>query len=266
MTERIGRLAAQAGTPEIAESILTAKAELDYQGAAAVYPGTAFRRFGRVSATRLPALPDAAPYNKARGISLDDVGRFENITAFYAETGQQPRFEVWAGDDNADLRARLRANGLEPAADAVTLHTRPRGALHALPPGVQVEEVGPDDGGYTDVLIRGYAMVSASGTARDVFASEHDTPGMRRYIATVDGRPAAAAALFIHGGLSLLVGAATLPAYRRRGCQSALINRRLADAAAASDLTVVTAAAGSPSCANLERHGFEITHLRTLWQ
>lgn len=132
-------------------------------------------------------------------------------------------------------------------------------------------EVGRDDGDYgdsdyMDVLVRGYVMASASGTARAVFAREHRTPGLRRYIATVDGRPAAAAALFIHDGLSLLVGAATLPAHRRRGCQSALIHRRLADAASASDLTVVTAAVGSASSANLERHGFEITHLRTLWQ
>ncbi|WAP50835.1 GNAT family N-acetyltransferase [Arthrobacter sp. ATA002] len=131
---------------------------------------------------------------------------------------------------------------------------------------MQVKEVGRDNGHYGDVLIRGYAMASSSVTALDVFAREHATPGLRRYLATVNGQPAAAAALFVHGGLSLFVGAATLPAFRRRGCQSALIHRRLADAAAASDLTVVTSAVGSPSSANLRNHGFEITHLRTLWQ
>lgn len=253
-----------------AESILTAKAELDYLAAAADYPGTSFRRFGRVAATRLPALPDAAPYNKARGISLHDSHRLENITTFYAETGQQPRLEVWAGDDNPELRALLGAKGLAPAAEAVTLHARPRAVLPALPPGVQVREVGRndggcDEGGYMDVLLRGYEKALSSCAARDVFSREHGTPGLRRYLATVDGRPAAAAALFTSGSLSLFAGAATLPAFRRRGCQSALIHRRLSDAAAASDLTVVTAAVGSASSANLRNHGFELTHLRTLW-
>ena len=249
-----------------AESILTAKAELDYQAAAAVYPGTSFRRFGRVAATRLPALPDAAPYNKARGLSLDDIHRLDDITAFYSETGQRPRLEIWAGDDTAELRSRLGARGLSPAAGTATLHARPRTGVPALPPGVQVDEVGRDNSHYLDILFQGYGMASSSGTARDVFAREHGTPGLRRYLATVDGRPAAAAALFVHGGLSLFVGAATLPAFRRRGCQSALIHRRLGDAAAVSDLTVVTAAAGSASSANLRSRGFEITHLRTLWQ
>ncbi|MDK1361034.1 GNAT family N-acetyltransferase [Arthrobacter sp. zg-Y1219] len=248
-----------------AESILSIKAELDFRTAAREFPDAAFRRFGQVSATRLPVLPDAAPYNKARGLSLDDRCRLDDITAFYAETGQRPRLEVWAGDDCAELQACLSGNGLAPAAVAVTLHARPCRTAPGLPPGVRVAEVDRDDQNYLDVLSRGYSMESASAEARRVFGIEHSTPGLRRYLATVDGEPAAAAALFSHGNLSLFVGAATLPAFRRRGCQSALIHRRLADASETSDLTVATATVGSASSGNLERHGFAVTHLRTLW-
>ncbi|MDA1359607.1 hypothetical protein O1R50_08235 [Glycomyces luteolus] len=58
----------------------------------------------------------------------------------------------------------------------------------------------------------------------------------------------------------------TLPDFRRRGCQAALINRRLADAREDNGLVVVTAAYASPSHDNLARYGFGITHTRTVWQ
>ncbi|WP_143653371.1 hypothetical protein [Streptosporangium subroseum] len=53
---------------------------------------------------------------------------------------------------------------------------------------------------------------------------------------------------------------------RNRGCQSALIQQRLHDAADTSPYVVVTTAFGSPSQANLQRLGFTITHTRTLWR
>jgi hypothetical protein len=64
---------------------------------------------------------------------------------------------------------------------------------------------------------------------------------------------------------SYLAGAATIPARRGRGCQSALITRRLRDAAAPRPV-VVTTAFGSSSQSNLQRHGFRIVHTRALWR
>ena len=58
-------------------------------------------------------------------------------------------------------------------------------------------------------------------------------------------------------GVYQLCGAATLPAFRRRGVQSALLSARLAEARAANcDLTVVTVEPGSRSQANVQRRGF----------
>jgi ribosomal protein S18 acetylase RimI-like enzyme len=50
----------------------------------------------------------------------------------------------------------------------------------------------------------------------------------------------------VSDGVAQLVGAATAPAHRRRGVQSALLRARLADAAEAGcDIAVVTTAPGS---------------------
>jgi len=53
---------------------------------------------------------------------------------------------------------------------------------------------------------------------------------LKFYLAYVDGVPAAQAILDVDGELACLASAGTLPAYRGRGLQTALIRRRLADA------------------------------------
>ncbi len=61
------------------------------------------------------------------------------------------------------------------------------------------------------------------------------------------------------------VGAGTLPAFRGRGMQKALLARRLADAQAAGcDLAVVTTAPGSRSQDNVMRRGFELLYTRAV--
>ena len=73
------------------------------------------------------------------------------------------------------------------------------------------------------------------------------------------------ATMRIYRGVAQLCGAATLPAYRRRGVQTALLEARLADAAAAGcDLAVVTTLPGSKSHQNVQRRGFEILYTRAV--
>lgn len=57
-----------------------------------------------------------------------------------------------------------------------------------------------------------------------------DLPRLRFYLAYVDGVPAAQAVLDWSDDLAYLASAGTLPQFRNRGLQTALIQRRLADA------------------------------------
>lgn len=253
-------------TARRAEAALTAKAEIDYRAAERIFPGADIRRFGRVVATRLPALPDHAQFNKARGFGSPDEPALGDIRAFFVESGVPVSVEVWAADATERLHRVLLGAGLVPTAPTVTLHARPCRTPTATASGVRVRELNGDDEGYLGILLAGYEVAPDAGNLRRMLALEHATPKLRRYLATVDGSPAAAAALFVAGDTSLLAGAATLPGFRGRGCQTALIARRLADAATCSDLTVVTAAFASASHDNLARQGFQITHTRTVWR
>jgi GNAT superfamily N-acetyltransferase len=90
-------------------------------------------------------------------------------------------------------------------------------------------------------------------------------PGVSRLLASIEGRRAGGASLFRHDGVAMLCGAATLPASRRRGVQSALLGARLAEARAAGcDLAVVTTQPGSKSQENVQRAGFELIYSRAI--
>lgn len=250
-----------------AEAVITSKAEVDRAGLSAVFAGAALSRFGSCVATRIPALADLAPYNKARGFRLDERDQLDDITNFYDVVGVRPAVEVCEPDASEQLDGLLRDANFAPAANGVTLHTTPTVRPEPQVAGLDVWEVGPEDhAGYEALLLEAYELPTQALALRRMFAREHATAGLRRYFVAVDGVPAAAAALYLHDGTALFTGAATLPAFRRRGCQSALIARRLADAAADADLVVTTAAAGSDSHQNLAHHGFATAHRRTLWE
>ena len=85
------------------------------------------------------------------------------------------------------------------------------------------------------------------------------SPGVTRFSASIDGQLAGTGSLFLSGEIALLCGAATLPRFRRRGVQTALLQRRMAHAAAAGgSLMVVTTQPGSKSQQNVQRQGFEL--------
>jgi N-acetylglutamate synthase-like GNAT family acetyltransferase len=96
-------------------------------------------------------------------------------------------------------------------------------------------------------------------------------PGWRCYVAKVDGSAQAAAAMFLDGRLAELGMAATLEPARRRGCQLALLRRRILDAAAAGcELLFVKTGERDPkrpsnSYRNILRAGFEEAYVRPNW-
>ncbi len=252
-----------------AEKVIAAKVDEDFAQAATIPSlASARARFGRTAVTRLGALPGHPAYNKARGFNSDDVDHLDAICAFFTDAAHQPLIEVWAGDASATLGRRLARAGFYAAEVNVTLQM-PTGPHAAAPsdPSIDVREVTSDDDDvYLDTLFQGYGLSTAASPHRTMMAVEHRSPHLRRYVAYVDGQPAAAAALYATEQGAYFAGAATVPPMRGRGCQSALIQRRRHDAAADADSVVVTTAFGSPSQANLQRLGFTIVHTRTLWR
>jgi GNAT superfamily N-acetyltransferase len=86
------------------------------------------------------------------------------------------------------------------------------------------------------------------------------------FLAEIDGQPAAAGALSIHQGVALFAGASTMPEFRRRGLQSALLDARMRYASEhGCDFAMMVAEPGSNSQRNAQRQGFLVAYTRLKW-
>ncbi len=128
---------------------------------------------------------------------------------------------------------------------------------------------------WIDVVVSGFATPDAQGVASHesfpraalerIVRDTTEARGYVRYLARLGGIPAGGASMRAAGEVAQLCGAATLPAHRRKGVQTALLERRLADAARAGcDIAVVTTLPGSKSHENVQRHGFELLYTRAI--
>ena len=83
------------------------------------------------------------------------------------------------------------------------------------------------------------------------------------YLARVDGQIAGGGTLAVRGGVAGLFGASTLPAFRNRGVQTALLHARLARAAEAGcDIAMSLTQPESMSQRNIMRQGFSVLYTR----
>jgi len=119
-----------------------------------------------------------------------------------------------------------------------------------------------------------WARVSAEAFANEEMSVEFlvdvMTPFARAehaccYIAYIEGEPAGAATMFSRSDLGVagFFGAGTLTRFRNRGVQTALLRRRMADAAAAGcEIGIVTTQPGSASHRNVARRGFDVLYTK----
>ncbi|WP_194819804.1 GNAT family N-acetyltransferase [Nocardia sp. XZ_19_385] len=153
----------------------------------------------------------------------------------------------------------------------------PDATTSSVPPGAI--EVRPSDDTefdlWLDIVAEGFAHPDSQGVAsheefpRDIIANAMRdltaAAGVQRYVATRDDQVAGAASLRLTNGIAQLTGAATLPAHRRQGVQSALLSTRLAVATTAGcDIAVITTQPGSKSQQNAQRRGFALLYTRAI--
>lgn len=238
--------------------------------------GLRIERFGDVMAPLAANAPDLDFMNRVAGLAPANLDVLPTVLSLYRDAGIRPWFEVVPFSGDADpVGAALAAAGAVPISHSTLLYA-PASVAASLPSdaseqgaGVDVRRVGADEvERFAEVLLRGWE-VSEDELAEAVgdHSHWHSVPGWRLYVATVDGEPAAAAVLQVSGGVGYLATASTLPAHRGRGCQSALIRRRIRDAAAEEcDLICGQAALASTSQQNMERAGLRPACTLTTWR
>jgi GNAT superfamily N-acetyltransferase len=221
---------------------------------------------------------DGSPFNKIAGLGFEGMpsaDALEQIEQAFAARAAPVQVELAHLGDPA-IGAVLTERGYRLASFENVLG-REVGETpeRATPAGVEVRRSEDEEfPAWIDVVAEGFAHPDEQGVpshedfSRDVIErAERDfaAAGVVRYIARFDGVVAGGASLYIAHGIAQFAGAATAPAHRRRGVQTALLSARLADAAAAGcDIAVVTTQPGSRSQQNVQRRGFELLYTRAV--
>ena len=220
-----------------------------------------------------------SPLNKVAGLGFGgplDEGGLAAVEQAYAERGAPVQAEVSSLGDPAVVRL-LTGRGYRLQGFENVLGRRlPASPRAPLPQGVTIVPSPVEEfGTWIDLVVTGFASPDAQGVASDesyprdliesVMADMASAEGFSRTLARRDGVPAGGASLRLSEGVAHLCGAATLPAHRRRGVQSALLAARLEIAAGAGcDVAVVVTQPGSKSQENVQRQGFELLYARAI--
>jgi ribosomal protein S18 acetylase RimI-like enzyme len=222
----------------------------------------------------------ASPMNKMIGVGFDGVPadeRLDEIERMFRERGAPVQAEVSTLADPA-LAAKLTRRGylLQNFENVSGRPLRESDADPRPDPDIEIDPMNPDEAeAWLEATIVAFEHPDDKGVPADTLPPRKAmedamrplmlVPEFRRYSARIDGHLAGGASLRLDGGIAQLCGAATLPAFRRRGVQAALLRRRLADAFhAGCDAAVLTTQPGSTSQENGHRQGFTLLYARAI--
>ena len=200
-----------------------------------------------------------SPVTQAIGVD----GDVERIESFFFERGADSIIQVtpWSSREFLDT---LSARGYR-FHEFENVFARPLSPARTPPGSIDIR-IADDLKTWTRIAAEAFATPEMSADFLEtVMAPLAHAKSARCYLAYVDGQPAGAASLFLstEQRVAGLFGAGTRSHYRRRGVQSAMLQRRLEDAAEAGcDVAIVTTLPGSDSHRNVARRGFELMYTK----
>jgi ribosomal protein S18 acetylase RimI-like enzyme len=219
---------------------------------------------------------EGSPLNKVLGLGLGapvEDGDLDTIEAFYDERGIPVQIEL-CPLASAGLAARLTGRGYQLQGFENQLARPLDGERVAVPDAPRITG---SDGDLDDLWLRVVAEGFAAGEGPagapvppDAF--ETITRVMRgfihadfeRFLAWIGDEPAGGGCAYTIDGVRAVAGTATLPAFRRRGVQQAVVAHAL-NSAGRADLAMATTEPGSTSQRTFERFGFQVIYTRAVF-
>lgn len=209
-------------------------------------------------------------------VSEDELALAET---FFTEKGLEPRIELSPYAHPAFI-AQLESRGWTVRGFETVLFREIHrdeqfAALHDTPAGLQIVIVPKDDAG----LLHTFAWTSVSGFLPDGRDPTDDELALAKrcalhhrtwgFLAMIDGAPASAGACEVmqtpRGTIAALFGLSTLPAFRRRGIQQALIAARLAFARdRGASVATIGGLPGAGTERNVRRMGFQVAYTKAI--
>ncbi len=214
-----------------------------------------------------------SPCTQSFGLGLQGTvsdADLAELEAFFQDCGAAVDHEVCSLAD-ASLMELLPVRGYRPIElSSVLFRPIGEGSNGARPSDIDVRPIEPTEHEHWSRVSGAGWADAAPGLDEYIISLARANPYRVRtycFLAEMGGEAIASGALSCFEGVALLAGASTIPAWRGRGAQLALLEARLRFAADAScDLAMMAALPGSASQRNAERQGFRLAYTRTKWR
>jgi GNAT superfamily N-acetyltransferase len=219
-----------------------------------------------------------SPSNKMIGVGFEEQPGDRDLSA--VESAFDERVAALQGEIStlADpgLHARLVARGYQPRGFENVLGHPLSTTVSPSVDHIRIDRVEPGDlAEWAEVVVTAFSHPDSGGVGGDAIPLDDElrkwfditmrVPGFEGFLARIDGQIVGGGSLRIDEGVAQFCGASTLPAFRRRGVQTALLHHRLAFARTAGcDIAVVTTQPASKSQMNVQREGFQLLYARQL--
>jgi GNAT superfamily N-acetyltransferase len=281
--KKLARKEKEGMTPLILDLDLARRIELA-EGRAAVEGAEAYARLCPESRAAVERIAGGfavycganSPITQAVGLGLEGVvseEEFERLEQFYRERGEPVRVETCPLADATLMehygKRKYRVTEFSNVmARPVCEGDYPMTRVDP-PAGIAIESVGKEQIDlWTLTVAQGFSEnFPVAREILDVMRMFAHGPSVECYLARVGGAIAGGATLAIRDGVAGLFGASTLPAFRNRGVQTALLQARLQRAAEARcDLAVCLAQPGSASQRNVMRQDFSVLYTRVKFE
>jgi ribosomal protein S18 acetylase RimI-like enzyme len=223
---------------------------------------------------------EGSPLNKVLGLGLGaPVGDadLDAIEAFYDERGIPVQIEL-CPLASPGVAARLTARGYQLQGFENQLARRLNGEPVPGPDGFRVAPaMGDLDELWLRVVAGGFVAgegpMTAPAPPPPADALETLTkvmrgfihPSFERLLVWAGDEPVGGGCAYTIDGVRGVAGTATLPAFRRRGVQQAVVAHALNAAGGRADLAMATTEPGSTSQRTFERFGFQVMYTRAIF-
>jgi hypothetical protein len=221
-------------------------------------------RKGNSILLRDPTDPTSNYYNRIKGFGPQDLSDLDKLLSYYNNV--TPCFDMTPNHMTEEVSRALSEKGFIPVEQLVFMFADPSNGLESTS-AFQIERVTERS---AEEFIR-WIVLSKDGMEvnEEIIARSQAyfySPNFLNYMLSVDGSPAAMGSLFLNGQEGYIANDYTFESFRGRGCQLALLGRRLSDAVKLGVKTVYTDVEfGSVSHGNMEKVGFKTAYLNTFW-
>ncbi|WP_002146301.1 GNAT family N-acetyltransferase [Bacillus cereus] len=225
------------------------------------------KKFGSATAFSSKVITGPA-FNTVKGITFINTDELAVIISHYQSLQIPCRFEITPAQGTDELFQYLSKKGFYQSSFHTALYSIPREDPSLIPSNISVRQLKENEFDiFADIYVRGFNMPSfTKDGVRQNNEVLYNKPGWHFFIAEVQNIPAGIGVLYVNKGIASLAASATLPEFQRKGCHTALIQKRI-ETAIATDCHLIVGQArfGSSSQNNMERAHLKIAYTKSIW-